>query len=64
VGSLPGRDWNLETPLSDPFRAMHGSEGGHQGSSNQSPANSSSSYAYGRGLNRPGERLPAFTGSH
>ena len=52
--------WDLSR---DSLRAMYGSEGGHQGSSNQSPASSSSSYAYGRDLNRPGVRLPAFTGS-
>ena len=63
VGSLPGRDWTPGTPRADPLRAMHGNKGGRQGPSNQSTASSSSSYAHERGLNRLGERLPAFAGS-
>ena len=63
VGSLPRRDWTPETPRADPLRAMYGNEGGRQGSSNQPTTSSSSSYASGRGLNRLGERFPAFAGS-
>jgi hypothetical protein len=59
AGSPHGRDWAL-----DPLRAMYGNEGGRQGPSNQSvSSSSSSSYAHERGLNRLGERLPAFPGS-